>query len=252
MPRTRSHADPLSRETAVVLSCEHAGYAVPRAFRHIFAADPSILTTHRGYDIGIASVAARMAEILGVSLIAFRTSRLVIEPNRSLHHRALFSALSRDLPAADKTWLIEHLWKPHRQAVTAAIERHIGSGKRVLHLALHSFTPVLEGKIRTADVGLLYDPRRHREKRFAIALQHTLLEMTRLGIRRNYPFRGNADGLTTALRQVFAPGDYLGLEIELNQGLLVPARKRFPSLGRILSRAVRLVLSEPDRCCATR
>ena len=246
MPRTRSHADPLSRETAVVLSCEHAGNGVPKAFRHLFAADPSILTTHRGYDIGIAPVAAQMAKILGVPLIAFRTSRLVIEPNRSLHHRGLFPALSRDLPAADKVWLIEHLWRPHRQAVTEAIERHIGSDKRVLHLALHSFTPVLEGKIRTADMGLLYDPRRHREKRFALALQQTLREMTDLRIRRNYPFRGNTDGLTTALRGVFGPRDYLGLEIELNQRLLTAARPPSSSLARILSDAVHLVLMEQN------
>ena len=31
-------------------------------------------------------------------------------------------------------------------------------GRRVIHISSHSFTPELNGKVRRADVGLLYDP----------------------------------------------------------------------------------------------
>jgi hypothetical protein len=39
-------------------------------------------------------------------------------------------------------------------------------------------------------------------------------------VRRNYPYRGNADGLTTALRRVHGADRYVGIEVELNQRLL--------------------------------
>ncbi len=227
MSRTRSHADPLGRgRGAIVLSCEHAGHAVPRTYHHLFAGDPDVLTSHRGYDIGIAPVAREIAAILNVPLIACPTTRLLIEVNRSLHHRALFSSFSRDLSGKEKQRLIEQIWRPHREAVAKTVANSIDGGKRVLHVSLHSFTPVLDGHIRNADIGLLYDPRRQAEKCFALLLQHALQPATKRRIRRNYPYRGAADGLTTALRRSFKPCDYLGLELEINQALLVPVPSR--------------------------
>jgi predicted N-formylglutamate amidohydrolase len=170
--------------------------------------------------------------------LACRTSRLLIESNRSLHHPNLFSEFSRDLSAADKTWLIKHIWKPHREAVTESVAQAIRRRGRVLHLALHSFTPVLDGQLRTADISLLYDPKRPAEKRLALALQQALRETTALRVRRNYPYRGNSDGLTTALRRVFGPETYLGLEIEVNQALLTGPRIRSRGLAESLCDAV--------------
>ena len=33
----------------------------------------------------------------------------------------------------------------------------------MIHLSSHSFTPELDGKVRKADIGLIYDPARQRE-----------------------------------------------------------------------------------------
>lgn len=241
-----SNADPVTRGDALVLSCEHAGYEVPRAYRHLFAANEAILRTHRGYDIGIVPVARKAAKIWSCPLLACRISRLLIEPNRSLHHRSLFSEFSRDLPATDKHWLIEHVWRPHRQTVIQAITNALQSHRRVLHLSWHSFTPVLDGRTRTADIGLLYDPRRDAEKRFALTLQRTLQEMTNLRIRRNYPYRGRDDGLTTALRRLWDAGAYLGLEIELNQNLLVGPRTQLRQPAEVLCKAIQRVFRRLD------
>jgi predicted N-formylglutamate amidohydrolase len=189
--------------------------------------------------MGIAPVARQVARILDAPLLACRTSRLLIEPNRSLHHHNLFSEFSRDLPAEDKAWLIEHIWKPHRDAVTESVAKGIRRRGRVLHVALHSFTPVLDGQTRTADIGLLYDPKRPAERRSALALRRVLQEATGLRVRRNYPYRGDADGLTTALRRVFEADDYVGLEIELNQALLTVSRTWPRRLAESLCDAIR-------------
>jgi predicted N-formylglutamate amidohydrolase len=88
----------------------------------------------------------------------------------------------------------------------------------VLHFAVHSFTPVLRGETRAKDVGLHYDPSRGPERSAAIAWQRQLREShPDLRVRRNAPYRGNADGLTTALRRERSARRYVGIEIELNQ-----------------------------------
>lgn len=72
--------------------------------------------------------------------------------------------------------------------------------------------------MRRADVGLLYDPRRPGERDLCRNLQ-TILRNTAGGliVRRNFPYRGAADGLTTYLRKRYGSGKYLGIEIEINQ-----------------------------------
>jgi predicted N-formylglutamate amidohydrolase len=47
-----------------------------------------------------------------------------------------------------------------------------------------------------------------------------------LAIMMNYPYRGVADGHTTALRRRFGDRGYLGLELEINQNLVMDDRGR--------------------------
>jgi hypothetical protein len=59
------------------------------------------------------------------------------------------------------------------------------------------------------------------EKAVATSWIWTLgLEAPGLRVRRNYPYRGVADGFTTALRRRFPADLYLGIELEVNQRLL--------------------------------
>jgi len=76
---------------------------------------------------------------------------------------------------------------------------------------------VLRGNSRRFDVGLLYGPKRPAERRFCSAWQRQLRDAApSLRVRRNAPYRGSSDGLTTALRREFGPR-YLGIELEINQ-----------------------------------
>jgi hypothetical protein len=98
----------------------------------------------------------------------------------------------------------------------------------VTHLSIHSFTPALDGTPRTCDIGLLYDPRRAGEQALALRLQAALATVApQWRVRRNYPYRGAADGHATLLRRRFGPRSYVALEIEFNQALLrTPAAAR--------------------------
>jgi predicted N-formylglutamate amidohydrolase len=89
-------------------------------------------------------------------------------------------------------------------------------------VSVHTFAAVLDGRHRRCDVGLLYDPSRELEAAFCSEWQARLVEaVPGLVVRRNYPYRGIADGLVTWLRRRLPANDYLGIELELNQALSV-------------------------------
>ena len=69
------------------------------------------------------------------------------------------------------------------------------------------------------------------------AMQRALPEMA---LRRNYPYRGTADGHTTGLRRRFGKSDYAGIEIEINQRLIGTAQERRVSLALCDALAVTL------------
>ncbi len=115
------------------------------------------------------------------------------------------------------------------------------SGLRVVHVAVHSFTPRIDGEVRKGDVGLLYDPARSRELALALRWRGILRDLDRtLCVRRNYPYRGVADGLATWLRRRFPDADYAGFELEVNQAVFEGPRRR--EIERTLMRSLEHLL----------
>lgn len=210
---TTFHAD------AIVITCEHGGNDVPSAFRSLFEGSraEAALQSHRGHDPGALRTAQQLAKAFDAPLIATTISRLLIENNRSPGHRALFSEYTRELPDRDKKRIVERYYNPYRTEVEATIGMAATKG-RVVHISSHSFTPVLDGKTRVADVGLLYDPHREGEIELGRLWQQRLKRTApELRVRRNYPYVGWSDGLTTYLRTRFPPHRYVGIELEINQ-----------------------------------
>jgi len=223
-----------TRDVRYVVTCEHGGNRVPSRYQDAFAGAASVLASHRGWDPGALTLARRLARSLGAKLVVATTTRLLVDLNRSEHHRAVFSQFSRPLPDSARQRIFDTYYRPYRSAVRAAIDGYLQDGARVVHISAHSFVPVLDGVVRRADVGLLYDPRRKREADLCRALANVLAsEMPHLRVRRNYPYRGDADGLTTSLRRVYRGNEYAGVEIELNQGLL-----ERPDNGRVVMAAI--------------
>jgi predicted N-formylglutamate amidohydrolase len=208
----------MNPERRIILSCEHAGNRVPRAYKHLFAADPHVLTTHRGYDIGIAPVAAALQQALDCPLCVHPWTRLLVDVNRT-HRPSLFSEFSKPLHETEKQHLIDAYYTPYQEQLGRLTAEAVRQGP-VLHVSLHSFTPELRGEKRNADIGILYDPARSEETACAKALLTDLQERSGLRIRRNYPYRGRADGMTRRFRRQYPQLQYIGLELEFNQALL--------------------------------
>jgi predicted N-formylglutamate amidohydrolase len=208
------------RPLTVLLSCEHGGNKVPAEYRRLFAAHHELLQTHRGWDPGTKQLAERWQSELNCELHVATVTRLLVDLNRSPNHRSVFSEITRELSTEEKQKLLATYHTPHRRRVIESVKRVIDSGRRVLHVGVHSFTPELNGEVRNADVSLLYDPASKWESelshRWREALRASKLEPR---VRLNYPYRGNTDGLTTTLRKLTPPATYAGIEIEVNQAI---------------------------------
>jgi predicted N-formylglutamate amidohydrolase len=191
---------------------------VPAAYRELFRGARAALRSHRGWDPGALELASEMSRRLRAPLVATQVTRLLVDANRSLGHKGLFSEWSRRLPPLQREAAQATYWRPHRARVEALVRATIARAGTVLHVGVHSFTPRFAGRTRQVDVGLLYDPARPRERAVAdlwIAALRALLPELRL--RRNQPYRGDGDGLPTDLRTELDPDDYLGFELEVSQ-----------------------------------
>jgi predicted N-formylglutamate amidohydrolase len=213
----------------VIVTAEHGGNDVPADYRALFRGRSKLLETHRGWDPGTLALAERLATDLGAPVVSATVTRLLVDLNRSPHNPRAFSEITRPLPRAERVALLERFHRPHWDAVREQLARAIRGGRRVLHLAVHSFTPVLDGVTRKADIAVLYDPRRASEVELVDAWVPSLAAaLPSHVVRRNDPYRGAGDGLPTAMRRELSPRSYVGIELEVNQRHL-GARGRFPA-----------------------
>lgn len=200
----------------LILTCEHAGNELPAEYAFYFQAAGEVLETHRGYDPGALDLFSELEE-LAIWNKCSMTTRLLIELNRSVHHPDLFSEFSGGMDAGEKTRLLTGSYLPYRSAVQQKVSELMEKGGKVFHLSVHTFTPQLNGAVRNADIGILYDPSRAEEKSLAATLKAAILKEDHgLKVRFNYPYLGKADGFTTSLRSLFRE-NYLGIELEVNQ-----------------------------------
>jgi predicted N-formylglutamate amidohydrolase len=212
----------------LILTCEHGGNRIPSRYRSWFESSPAraALAGHNGYDAGALALARALSRSTGAPLLFSTTSRLLIDLNRSPGNPRLFSRFVAGLSSQDRACLVERRLLAHRQEVEATVDVARRHGRKVLHVAVHSFTPCLDGAKRNADIGLLYDSKSARERAFAARWQAALKGIDPdLRVRRNYPYNGADDGLTRHLRRRYPAGGYLGFELEVNQATLARRSK---------------------------
>lgn len=216
---------------AFVITCEHGGNRIPPPFQRLFRGQGRLLASHRGFDAGALVMARNLARALQAPLVISTYSRLLVDLNRSLGHPQLFSAVTRGLPEAVRAEIVAQYYEPYRAQVEEFVTRAVTSGRRMIHISSHSFTPSLDGKVRGADVGLLYDPGRRGESELCALWKASLAACApELRVRRNYPYAGKGDGLTSHLRRRFLESDYIGVELEVNQSIVLAGHRRWAAL----------------------
>ncbi len=247
---------------ALIITCEHASAHVPAEFAAAFAASGDVLSTHRAWDPGAMEAALAWGAYAKSPVFLGQVTRLICDLNRSVGNRALWSSWTKTLPFSEKQAILSRWHHPYRQAAEQAVAQRIRQGTPVLHISVHSFTPVLNGTVRAFDLGLLYDPGRAREKALALEACRVLAEKSRafcpldaenpscapkaLRVRRNAPYRGVSDSFTCFFRKRYPDAWYMGFEIEFNQALLRHGRFPAVQVAMAFDAALRRISRGPD------
>ena len=210
----------------LMLTCEHASNRLPAAFKKAIPAE--VLKTHRAYDIGALAVFRKLVKFAKPEFYCEgKYSRLFVDLNRTITNKSAFSEYYEQIDKATASKVKAQAtayWSEYRAAIEKFVDsalkpktRAAKSEPEIVHLGIHSFTPELNGKVRNADIGILYDPSRPQECELAQVIKDEIKRLyPTMKVRFNYPYKGTSDGLTTTLRKKFGPR-YAGLEIEINQ-----------------------------------
>jgi predicted N-formylglutamate amidohydrolase len=128
---------------------------------------------------------------------------------------------NRDLKARDLERRVMDYHAPYHNEIDRLILRRVVRGVRPVVFAVHSFTPVYDGRPRRFDVGILYE--HHRIPARLIA-RH--VRAAGFSVRYNQPYSGMA-GMMYAVDRHGSHHGLPCLEIEINDALFArPARIR--------------------------
>lgn len=178
----------------LLLVCDHASHRIPVALGNL-GVDHAVQHCHLGFDIGAGRLTETLAERLGVTAVLQQYSRLVIDCNRQLLDPGAFLEFgdgvvisgNRNLDAAQKEARAEAIYWPYHRVIAAAIERLTVGNRQPSMLAIHSFTPVLQGHFRPWQIGILWD----KDERIAKTMMWQL-EAKGFTVGNNEPYSGKA------------------------------------------------------------
>lgn len=216
---------------AYLITCEHAVKDVPEKFWPLFKGHQDVLDSHRGWDPGTWKLSSKLAMTLGGPLLLGSCTRLLIELSREENSPELFSEFTANLDPDQKEYLLEKYYHKFRFQATDMLDLAKDRDQTVLHLSIHSFTPVLNGGERKMDIGLLFDPERLEEKEFCERWKEELKKTDpTINVVFNEPYTGLSDGLTSWLRKSYSGSFYQGIELEMNHKNFYEDKKRWYEL----------------------
>jgi predicted N-formylglutamate amidohydrolase len=201
---------------------DHAGRAIPRELGDLGLA-PIDLERHIAWDIGVDGLGRAMAQLLDATFIAQTVSRLVIDCNRDPARSDAFCEVSDGTPVPGNLGLspearagrIETIFRPYHAAITAELDRRQALSARTIVVALHSFTPILQGAARPWEFGVLHMGDSRFSTTFLKRLR-TALGSSKVG--DNEPYAMDGTDYTVPHHAIRRGLDYL--EIEVRQDLL--------------------------------
>lgn len=178
----------------ILLVCDHASRRFPNALGSM-GLDPAARRCHLALDIGAGALTDKLAESLGVTAVLCQYSRLIVDCNRQLMDPGAFLEFgdgivipgNRNLHQSDKDVRANEIYWPYHNAIESQIERIRQHGVDPVFIAIHSFTPVLNGETRTWEMGVLWNQDRITSEIFV----HDLREAGYL-VGDNEPYSGKA------------------------------------------------------------
>lgn len=208
--------------SSFLLIGDHAGNAVPARLGSLGLSEAD-LARHIGWDIGIGEVGALLAARLDAVFVRQTYSRLVVDCNRSETQADAIAEVSdgtvipgnQRLSEADRAARFAAIHAPYQAAIADELARRDAAGVQTILVALHSFTPAMNGRRRPWHIGILHDG---GDTRFAQAMLDRLANEPDLTIGDNEPYRMDLIDYTIPRHAYPAKRPYA--EIEIRQDLI--------------------------------
>jgi predicted N-formylglutamate amidohydrolase len=205
--------------TGLVLSCEHASWALPLDVELGVSAD--VARSQAGWDHGAYDIIAKISEHTGIAAHAGSFTRMFVDLNRGPDHPDVCPAVCYGAPVPgnaqlsphDRAARLEAFHAPYWNAVRREVAARLVTHGEVLHVSSHTFDPMLDPAHRAFDVGVLYDPAHPFEAQLAERLMFQL-RGAGLDVRANQPYTGVGAAICTALRIELAGKRYAGIQLE--------------------------------------
>ena len=228
----------------ILLTCDHASHAVPAALDGL-GLDPADLRRHIGWDPGAAQLVRRLSRRFDAPAVLSGYSRLVIDCNRSPGHPESILPESDGTPVPGNQGLaprdaerrVRALFHPYHEAIARVLGRFRARGETPTYVALHTFTPKMNGRDRPWHFGVIWDD----DPRIARALIEVLRRHPGLKIGENEPYAGRGDGAFSHDHHATAAG-LPNVMIEIREDLLAGG-DGMARCERILGEALEEVLT---------
>ncbi|CAA6605317.1 conserved hypothetical protein [Rhodospirillaceae bacterium LM-1] len=223
----------------LLLICDHASKFIPAHLMDLGLAGTE-RERHIAWDIGAASVTRQLAKLLGATAVLGGVSRLVIDLNRAPDDANAIPVQSdgtlvpgnQNLDSDRINERIRDYFTPYHAQVSAQIARLQGLGLAPALLAVHSFTPTMNGRRRPWHAGILWN----QDGRLALALIEALRSEPGLCVGDNEPYSGR--DLAYSLNTHAGDLGLLHAGIEIRQDL-IETEDQAQDWARLLARLLK-------------
>jgi predicted N-formylglutamate amidohydrolase len=200
-----------------LLVCDHAAARIPSALGTL-GLPPAKLADHIALDIGAAALTEQLVTRLQIPAVRAAYSRLVVDCNRRLDDPSAFPVSSdgvrvpgnAGIEHSERERRAETLYWPYHHAVRdqlAGLEAHAPAPALI---AIHSFTPSMDGRSRPWQVGILWD----LDPRLPVPLMARLQQVPGLAVGDNEPYSGKHPADFTVDHHAEAEGlPYVSIEV---------------------------------------
>ena len=208
--------------SSAVLLCDHASNRVPARLNGL-GLEADDLARHIAWDIGAAGVTRLLSARLDAPAVLSGYSRLVIDCNRRPGAAQSIPASSDGTPVPGNRGLEPHhraqreaaCFRPYHDACAALLGAAAARGQAPAVVAVHSFTPALDGVTRPWHIGLSWDG----DGRLALSMLDRLRRRGDLCVGENEPYDASSPHGYT-LRAHAVDHDRAHVQIEIRQDLV--------------------------------
>jgi predicted N-formylglutamate amidohydrolase len=230
-----------SGDSPIVLTCEHASYAVPGEYGNLGVSEEEV-RRHIGWDIGARWVVEALSLTLNAPAVCSSYSRLLIDCNRDLSDHDLIVAKSdgttiwgnREISDSERERRIATFYQPYHKAIDRLLAER--AGRETMLLSIHSFTPVLGKKERPFEFGVLFDQYEDLAQEVGQRLHHREYR-----VRYNEPYSG-LEGLIFSARSHGTRHGLVYLELEINNRVIAHPDQAH-HVGRVVGETLQSLFS---------